>query len=92
MKLSIYTFVKNGLFYDFHVAAMLRPTFASIWPYGEFIATYDFVWLFLLASGAPRASLRWRTLQQRLAARGLRLSHYGEKLHQRAFALPWPEP
>lgn len=24
MKLSIYTFVKNGLFYDFHVAAMLR--------------------------------------------------------------------
>lgn len=24
MKLSIYTFVKDGLFYDFHVAAMLR--------------------------------------------------------------------
>ena len=24
MKLSIYTFVKNGLFYDFHVVAMLR--------------------------------------------------------------------
>jgi glycosyltransferase involved in cell wall biosynthesis len=24
MKLSIYTFVQNGLFYDFHVAAMLR--------------------------------------------------------------------
>ncbi|MBS1817560.1 MAG: glycosyltransferase family 2 protein [Acidobacteria bacterium] len=24
MKLSIYTFVKNGLFYDFHVEAMLR--------------------------------------------------------------------
>lgn len=24
MRLSIYTFVKNGLFYDFHVAAMLR--------------------------------------------------------------------
>jgi glycosyltransferase involved in cell wall biosynthesis len=24
MKLSVYTFVKNGLFYDFHVVAMLR--------------------------------------------------------------------
>lgn len=24
MKISLYTFVKNGLFYDFHVEAMLR--------------------------------------------------------------------
>jgi spermidine synthase len=74
------------------IANALRGSFASAHPYGEFIATYDFVWLFLLASCVPRAGLRWRTLQRRMAARGLRLSHYGERLHQRAFALPWPEP
>jgi spermidine synthase len=74
------------------VAAALRPAFASVFGYGEFIATYDFVWLFLLATCAPRASLRWGTLQRRVAARGLRLGHYGERLHQRAFALPWPAP
>jgi spermidine synthase len=74
------------------IADTLRPTFASVFGYGDFIATYDFVWLFLLATCAHRATLRWRTLQQRIAARGLRLSHYGERLHQRAFALPWPRP
>ena len=74
------------------IAATLRPHFASIFGYGEFVATFDFVWLFLLATCAPRASLRWPTLQRRVAARGLQLSHYGEQLHQRAFALPWPRP
>jgi spermidine synthase len=72
------------------VAAALRPDFASVFPYGEFVASFDFVWLFLLATCAPRASLRWRTLQRRADARGLEFSHYGEQLHQRAFALPWP--
>ncbi len=72
------------------IARALRPEFASVFPYGEFIATYDFIWLFLLATCQPRASLPWRTLQRRAAARGLQFSHYGERLHQRAFALPWP--
>jgi spermidine synthase len=73
------------------IAAALRADFASVLPYGEFIATFDFVWIFLLATCAPTTSLRWSTLHRRLSARGLRLSEYGEKLHQRAFALPWPE-
>ncbi|HEY7064894.1 MAG TPA: hypothetical protein VII06_25695 [Chloroflexota bacterium] len=73
------------------VAQAVRGSFASVLPYGEFIATYDFVWLFLLATCAPTAGLRWPTLGRRLAARGLQFTHYGEKLHQRAVALPWPE-
>jgi spermidine synthase len=73
------------------IAQKLRASFASVLPYGEFIATYDFVWVFLLATCSPRTSLRWRTLQRRVAVRGLQPGHYGERLHQRAFALPWPE-
>src|SRR5439155_11825877 len=73
------------------IAAALRADFASVLPYGEFIATFDFIWLFLLAACSPTASLRWRTLHRRLLARGLQLSEYGERLHRRAFALPWPE-
>ena len=76
----------------FGVADALRAHFASVLPYGDFIASYDFVWLYLLATCAPRPSLRWPTLGRRLAARGLRLRHYGETLHRRAFALPWPPP
>jgi len=73
------------------IAAALRADFASVLPYGEFIATFDFMWVFLLAACAPVASLRWRTLGRRTLTRGLQLREYGEKLHQRAFALPWPE-
>jgi spermidine synthase len=73
------------------IANALRTSFPSVLPYGEFIATYDFIWLFLLAACSPGASLRWSTLQRRVSARGLQLSHYGQQLHQRVFALPWPE-
>jgi spermidine synthase len=74
------------------IAEALRAHFGSVFGYGEFIATYDFVWLFLLATCAPRASLRWQRLRQRVVERGLQLSHYDERLRHRAFALPWPQP
>lgn len=73
------------------IASALRTTFPSVAPYGEFVATFDFVWVFLLARRRAAGPPRWSVLQRRARARGLEFSHYGAQLHQRAFALPWPE-
>jgi spermidine synthase len=75
------------------LARLLAEVLPVVVPYAEFIPSFDYLWLFLLAGRFDRAALRPEAIARRLAERGLRLRYYGALAHQRAFSLPfWEEP